>query len=459
MDLYVEKQCVDQLRQGVLKQFMMLFDAYFDDVFKYVARRIDDNSEVERIVRLVFLDALGQAQNTPTDVGFQIWLYSLAKPRVWELIAKNSFPEKQGLIMNDSSKGGRLNADGTINGVAGQVDENAQLAEKFKNVMKKLSLEEREILRLKFFEEVTDGDVITVLGMQEGSVGPKIYRVLKRAHFLMFGESDERQGVYFGELSAFLSRIRELENINILVAFKLSLRADVGARIDRRDSAVEVEAEPEEVPFEVVGPKEPPVQVMNKEEGAGGAEPTARGTGAVREPVGSQDPAKIFVEAVREMREEEAAERQKELDRMDKQEEMFDWFERFKGVFIFVPVLVFLFAVGYFLFNYLDFFKDGGEGEGQTITRGYPNDCDVAVFWDGEFTDGEIRSVNQGISDRICGHFDVERMLISRRDDGKVEVKVDIDQWFLQYNFVKKSEDWRIKKYFRSKELASILNG
>jgi hypothetical protein len=53
------------------------------------------------------------------------------------------------------------------------------------------------------------------LGIEDGTIGPKIYRVLKRAHFLLFGESDERQGVYFGELSGFLARMRDLEYIDV----------------------------------------------------------------------------------------------------------------------------------------------------------------------------------------------------------------------------------------------------
>ena len=88
MDLYVERQCVDKMKGGNSKQFLLLLDANFVDVYGYVARRVGDRAEVEKIVRLTFLDALGQIGNTPTDVSYLIWLYSLAKPRVWDYIAK-----------------------------------------------------------------------------------------------------------------------------------------------------------------------------------------------------------------------------------------------------------------------------------------------------------------------------------------------------------------------------------
>lgn len=413
MDLYVERQYVDQVKSGDLKQFMLLFDASFQGLYGYVLRRIGEGEEANNIVRLTFLDALAGAQDAPTDVSYLVWLYSLARQRVWDAISRASFPEKQGLIAGDDSVGGQ---DG---------DNDVAKAEK---MFKKLSLEEREILRLKFFEEVSDGDVMTVLGMDEGIIGPKIYRVLKRAHFLLFGESNEKQGVYFGELSGFLSRIREMEKIVIPEVFRLSLRADISNRVDRRDFAVEGEAET--VPKS--GPKKPPVFVKGEDEN-----------------IGSNDPAKIFVEAVKEMKREEEDEKVKAVLRMEREEKLFDFLDRWRNVLTFVPVLIVLVVVGFFVWKLGDF---SGEPKVNlaAIERGYPNDCSVDVVFKGEFSDGEKRSVNKGISDRLCGKFKVKRLLISRLDDGKVTVKVDVPRWFLEYNFVKKSYDWRIKKYART---------
>ena len=76
MDIHVEKQCVDQMKSGNTRQFLMLFDAYFSDLYKYVARRVGHGEDTELIVRLTFLDALGQIQNTPVDTGYLIWLYN-----------------------------------------------------------------------------------------------------------------------------------------------------------------------------------------------------------------------------------------------------------------------------------------------------------------------------------------------------------------------------------------------
>ncbi|MBI4232666.1 hypothetical protein HY605_05535 [Candidatus Peregrinibacteria bacterium] len=397
MDLYVERQCIDQMKAGNLAKFLLLFDAYFVDVYKYVVRRIGLQPEAEKLVSLVFIDALGQVQNTPMDIGYQIWLYSLAKPRVFDYINKHGFT---GVAV--------LGAD--------TADETVAQAEK---MFSKMSLEEREILRLKFFEEVTDGDVMTILGIEEGTIGPKIYRVLKRAHFLLFGESDEKQGVYFGELSGLLARLRELEKIEEPVAFKLNLRADISGRIDRRDLAIELEPVEEKK-----GPVEPPVELKGGQ-------------------VGSNDPAKIFVQAVKEMKEEERARELREQLKFEKSEQVMDFIDRWKYAIAIVPAFLIAF-VGYFIIKAIYFGVDS-----ELIARKYITNCGIEISYVGDFSDGEIRGVNAGIADRLCDHFEVQGLVLKRADDGKVEVLVDVPEYLLEYKFAYRFDFWKIKEYAR----------
>lgn len=405
MDLYVESQCIEQIRQGNLRQFLLLFDANFPAVYKYVFRRVGDEKEAERIVNLTFLDALGQASVTPIDVSFVVWLYSLAKPRVWDYLERNSLPEKRGLIAVSRA----FDDDG------GEVkDEEIVKVEK---MMGKLSLEEREILRLKFFEEVSDADVMLVLGMSDVVIGPKIYRVLKRAHFLMFGESDDKQGVYFGELAGILSRVRDSESVFVPEALKLHLRLDLTNRIERKDFAIEAE-EIRTKPF------------VDLSENA---------------PKGSSDPAKIFVEAVKEMRDDAELERLKQEEKLEKKERLYDFIDRWKRALLFVPLAVFLAVFGVVVwkvvFSNLSLFP---------VERAYVTTCGIEVNFVGDFADGEIRSVNKGVSDRLCDKFQVKRLEVSRLADGKVGVTVDTQSWDLNYKFVKKVKEWRIKEYERT---------
>ncbi len=396
MDLYVERQCVDKMKEKDLKQFLVLFDANFEGLYKYIARRVDDLPEIERVVRLTFLDALGKIQNTPVDVSYVVWLYSLAKERVWKAIDSASFPEKQGLI----SAGDKAEA------------EDGATAGKVSKMMAKLSLEEREVLRLKFFEEVADGDVMTVLGVEEKTVGSKIYRVLKRAHFLLFGESDERQGVYFGELSGLLERARETEVVNVPEALKLSLRADLATKIERKDFAIEGEVKAEEV-------KETPFATKD-------------------EPQGSNDPAKIFVEAAKDMSKEEREEVYKEYSGLEDREQLLEILDKWKFVLALIPAILLVVVIGFVLFNFMNNGK---------VDRGYPTTCTVDVAYEGEFYDGLHRSVDRNINNPLCDYYEEEIVAVERMEDEVIEVDLDVEGALLEYRFVKKGDEWRIKEY------------
>lgn len=404
MDLYVENQCKQQIVQGNLKQFLLLFDANFQDLYKYVLRRVGEEKEAERIVNLTFLDALGQAPATPMDISYIVWLYSLAKPRVWDYLERNSLPEKRGLISVSTTFGD----DGEAK------DEEVAKVEK---MMGKLSLEEREILKLKFFEEVSDADVMMILGVQEGAIGPKIYRVLKRAHFLLFGESDERQGVYFGELAGILSRVREREAIFVPEALKLNLRLDLENRIERKDFAIEAQ--------EVTAK---PFKDLTEEI-----------------PKGSDDPAKIFVQAVKEMRDDGELESFLAQQKFEKKEKIYDFIDRWKRAILFVPLMVFIAVFGVVVWQIVS-----GKIHFFSVSRGYPTVCKEEINFIGDFFDGERRTFDKAVSNPICEKFQVQGFEVKRSEYGKAEVTVETSLWTMQYHFQKKEKEWKIKEYERA---------
>jgi len=391
MDLYVERQCIEEMKKGDLRKFMMLFDACYEDLYRYVSRRVYDKREREKIVRLTFLDALGQVQSTPMDTGFLIWLYSLARPRVWDFIAATSKKGQQDIV------GGGESEDQT----------------KVFNMLQKLSLEEREIFRLKFFEQVADGDVMVILGVEEGAIGTKIYRVLKRAHFLLFGESDNTKQVYFGELSGLFEKIRREESIRIDEVLKLQIKTDLMSRIDKKDFAIKGEVVKEEV--------KPAPKVEAKSEAKG-----------------SDDPAKIFVQAVKEMREEEALESERLKKKLEKKEGFYDFIDRWKTALAIIPVVIFVGVVAVVLMNVMDYL---GQNK---------NSCKIEVAYDEELSVEEKDRLRLEVSNRICDHYEVSEMEIEKEDDKYVAVSVDVEGWKINYRFTDLAGKWRVQYYART---------
>lgn len=403
MDIYAEKQAVKQMKEGDFSKFLLLFDSNFEDLYKYVYRRVNDLSEAESIVKTTFLDALGQINNTPEDVNYAIWLYSLAKVRIW------AFMEKTNLA------GDRLEIE---------TEEKKQKKE-IERILGKLSLEEREILRLKFFEQVSDGDIMFILDMDEGLIGPKIYRVLKRIHFLLFGENEEKQGVYFGELSGFLSKTVEGEKIEVSSALKLNLRTEISIKLDKKDFAIEGEEE------------------KVSEEEAGEVKKQS-------ELKGSDDPAKVFVEAAREMKEEEELEKEKERIRFERREKISDFIDSWKNTLVFSCSVIFvcILSLVFLRFGFFDFEKTLDYKK--LIPRFAQEKCEVEIVFEGGFSKKEKSLINERVSDRLCEHFLVKDLKITAFSNDKIGVEVVVVDWVLEYNFQKYINDWRIKKYYRT---------
>jgi len=427
MDLYVEKQCVDQMKAGDSKKFLILFDAYFSDLYKYVFRRVVDSGETERIVRITFSDALTQMRNAPTDIAYQVWLYGLAKSKVWNYIDKSRFPDKQGLI--DSKK--------DFSSVSEIVKD--PIIQKAENMLKKMSLEESEILRLKFCEELADGDVLYILGGEESTIGSKIYRVLKRAHFLLFGESDERQGVYFGELSGFLTRVKDATKIEVPEALKLSLKAELSNKLEKREFAVESESKPTENFKEKerddikVAAQKVPWQEFKKDD----------------VPVGSNDPAKIFVQAVKEMRQEEEAKMMREAMEFEASEKVYEFFDKWKGVLSIIPVVLFI-AVGVFVVTRIDWGKDDPVVVENPPIEVFKSVCGENVTFDEQFSTEDKKNIDDLVNKKICETFTVKTLVVNKVSEKEIGVSVDSDQAKLEYVFARDLNDWAVIKYAKT---------
>lgn len=403
--MHVEKQCIEKIRSGNTKQFLMLFDAYFNDVYSYVFRRIPDNFETERIVRLTFLDALGQVAGTPEDLSYLVWLYSLAMPRAWASINKGSFPEKQGLIAKTNEK----DSSGYTT-----------ILERAEKMFKKLSLEEREIIRLKFCEQVTDGEVMMVLGAEDADIGPKIYRVLKRAHFLLFGESDERQGVYFGELSSFMGRVRSAKKIEIPEAFKLSLRADLSQKIDQKNMAIEEPLKPKQPQkIEIKINREQPKKDFVK-------------------PVGSSDPAKIFVQAVSDMKREDEFKRTEERLKAEQREALMDFLNKWKMLIFGLPLALFLVVIIYVGMQLIHYTPK--------ISRNVA--CkNVEVNYSENFKLEDKSAIEKTIVKDICKTFEVSVMDVVYSEGDGVKIKVTEKSGKIEYELAQTDGIWQIVGY------------
>lgn len=158
--------------------FVHLYDKYFDQIYRYVARRVNDRDALEDLVSQTFLDAFAHLESFEwRGFPFSSWLYKIAHNNVLKWYKEQSRGQKVALeeIAELADK---------------RVDQSEDLtrlmeADELKKIMKQLDSEEQEIIRLKYFEEVSNIEIAEIMGLSANHIGVKIYRILKKLKQLL----------------------------------------------------------------------------------------------------------------------------------------------------------------------------------------------------------------------------------------------------------------------------------
>jgi RNA polymerase sigma-70 factor, ECF subfamily len=160
------------------QNFGALYDKYFAQIYRYVARRVNDKDTAHDIVSQTFFDALSHIESFEwRGFSFSAWLYKIAHNNVLKWYREQS---KATLVTLDE---GRNIADKEEHPIKNLI-RNESKGEVTK-VLNKLDLEEREIIRLKFFEEVSNVEIAEIMGLSANHIGVKVFRVLKKVKLLI----------------------------------------------------------------------------------------------------------------------------------------------------------------------------------------------------------------------------------------------------------------------------------
>lgn len=167
-----ENQLIEEAKSDPEK-FAAIYDKYVDQIYRYVYRRVNDQETAEDLVSQSFYDALSHIQSYQfKGYPFSAWLYKIAHNNVLKWYRTNSRHQSVDIEelaeIRDESLGLEegLDIDREKMGV--------------KEAMDKLEYEERELIRLKYFEEVSNIEIGQIMGITANNVGVKIYRALKR---------------------------------------------------------------------------------------------------------------------------------------------------------------------------------------------------------------------------------------------------------------------------------------
>ena len=157
-----EENLVQQAISGDQSAFTLLYDEYFNKVYRYVVSQVGNQSEAEDLTQEVFIKAL-HAIGSYKQKGapFASWLFRIARNNIIDFWRKQkgrkttSIDEAASLVSENDP-----------------VDTTERLsdAEELAIALQKLPQAQKEVVSLRFISGLSIAEVAKVLGKKEGTV-------------------------------------------------------------------------------------------------------------------------------------------------------------------------------------------------------------------------------------------------------------------------------------------------
>ena len=172
-----DRKLVKEAQENTEK-FVALYDKYFDQIYRYVYRRVNNRDTVHDLVSQTFYDALSHIQGYEwRGYPFSSWLYKIAHNNVLKWYREQS--KMQTVQLDEIGELRDLNVNHEETAIRKEEESEVQ------NVLRQLDPDEREIIRLKFFEEVSNIEIAEIMGLSPNHIGVKVFRTLKKVKQLL----------------------------------------------------------------------------------------------------------------------------------------------------------------------------------------------------------------------------------------------------------------------------------
>lgn len=175
-----EHRLVEEAKQSP-ERFALLYDRYVEQIYRYVRRRVNEDATAEDLVSQTFFDALNHLQSYQfRGFPFSSWLYKIAHNNVLKWYRENSKYNKVDLEDVKEILGEDILEE--------NLDVNLEKDE-LKKALERMDYEERELIRLKYFEEVSNIEMGEIMGITPNNIGVKLFRALRKLKSLLEEEN------------------------------------------------------------------------------------------------------------------------------------------------------------------------------------------------------------------------------------------------------------------------------
>ena len=172
----VARQAVSDLddvraAQADRRAFDRLYQRYLQRVYSYAFYQLGDHHDAEDVTERTFLSALAALDRFEDEGGgFRAWLFRIAHNHI--VSAQRSRSRRRTEPIDDAGQQASPQADPA--GIVARADEVDQL----RHALARLPVDRRQVVVLRFVDELTAREIGLVLGRSEGAVRVLLHRAL-----------------------------------------------------------------------------------------------------------------------------------------------------------------------------------------------------------------------------------------------------------------------------------------
>lgn len=166
---HIEQKYIQKAKEN--KQFFgYLYEKYYEQIFVFVFKKIQNEDATGELCSLTFLKAMNNLDKYE-DRGFPFssWLYRIASNEVNQYFRKN---KKSITIEVDENSLQEIVAELDIE------NREEQLARVLKAI-EELPLEKSQLIELRFFEEMSFKEIASIFAITEANAKMRIYRIIE----------------------------------------------------------------------------------------------------------------------------------------------------------------------------------------------------------------------------------------------------------------------------------------
>lgn len=154
--------------------FRVLYDFYFSRIYYFILKRVGHKESAEDIVAATFMKAFTNLKKFKPrhDHSFSAWLYRIAANNLTDYFSKQS--KQPSVNLDEIIEPADEKPDGET---AAIINDESELV---RSVLGKMADKDREILELKFFNELGNKEIAEILNISANNAGVLLYRALKK---------------------------------------------------------------------------------------------------------------------------------------------------------------------------------------------------------------------------------------------------------------------------------------